>query len=136
MYTQFGERVEAQINKLTADGADVSSAQELLAQYKAKVQELDAVPAEDTKLFKQTAHDAKEILRELLHEIKEIRKATEKAAEIEDEAEEKAEDEAPESAKQPVDEQQPAADNGSEVPNVNEPQPTEEQPAAGASAVQ
>ena len=138
VYAKFGDRVEAQLNKLAEQGADVSKAQELLAQYRAKVDELNAVPAGEREQFKQVMHDAKEILRDLLKELKNLKKGLKSEAEEQENesaaehptnesaANENGEQEGSAEAEAPVGEESP-----SPAPEVPAEEPIQEAPAVG-----
>lgn len=92
IYAHYGERVQAQIDTLAEQGADVTSLKEMLVKYKTKMEELklaqtDARTAwmnaksnpdalekakELQKIFREKAAETKAVLRELLRQIKEV----------------------------------------------------------------
>ncbi|HLC70977.1 MAG TPA: hypothetical protein VJI32_03160 [Candidatus Nanoarchaeia archaeon] len=108
IYVRFGDRAEAQIAKLTAQGADVAALEELLVKYQesvealkvaqgeAKVAWLDAKSSPEAlehartlqQAFREHAKETKASLRNLLQELKEVRQqvGSEEGSEVEEEA--------------------------------------------------
>ena len=95
IYIRFGERAEAQIQKLEQQGADVTQLEELLIKYRESVEQLKLAQAdarnawleaksspealekarELQQAFREKAKETKSSLRNLLQELKEVRKA-------------------------------------------------------------
>lgn len=111
IYVRFGERAEAQIQKLERQGADVAGLEELLAKYRESVEALKVAQGEAKaawleaksspealerarelqQAFREKAKETKASLRNLLQELKEVRKSLageETASEEEDSEEE------------------------------------------------
>lgn len=120
IYIRFGDRAEAQIAKLTEQGADVAHVEELLVKYRESVEALKVAQAEakaawiDAKsspqalehartlqhAFREKAKETKASLRNLLQELKEVRSQLS--------GEESSEEETAPSTETPAEESEPA----------------------------